>query len=94
MYIDGTLLHMADTAREARARARGAWPIERHALDEAPSEILRDAKAEFVIVGAHALAAHGLPRATGDLDILVRPDSINAHRVFEALAQFGAAATR
>lgn len=51
---------------------------------------LRDAAADFVIVGAHALAAHGLPRATGDLDILVRPDAANAHRVFTALAQFGA----
>jgi hypothetical protein len=27
---------------------------------------------EFVVVGAHALAAHGAPRATGDLDLLVR----------------------
>lgn len=34
---------------------------------------LSEAGAEFLIVGAHALAAHGLPRATGDLDIWVRP---------------------
>jgi hypothetical protein len=51
---------------------------------------LREANAEFVIVGAHALAAHGLPRATGDLDVLVRPDAANAVRVYGALAQFGA----
>lgn len=53
-------------------------------------QCLRDAKAEFVIVGAHALAAHGLPRATGDLDILVNPSAENAARVFGALAAFGA----
>ena len=51
---------------------------------------LRDAGAEFVIVGAHALAAHGLPRATGDLDVLVRPSAHNAELVYRALAAFGA----
>jgi len=35
---------------------------------------LSAAGVEFLIVGAHALAAHGRPRATGDLDIWVRPD--------------------
>lgn len=45
---------------------------------------------EFVIVGAHALATHGLPRATGDIDILVRPSDENADRVMAALARFGA----
>jgi hypothetical protein len=34
---------------------------------------------EFVVVGAHALAAHGHVRATRDLDVWVRPDSTNAH---------------
>ena len=51
---------------------------------------LRDAGVEFVIVGAHALAAHGLPRATGDLDVLVRSTAGNADRVYRALAAFGA----
>jgi hypothetical protein len=46
--------------------------------------------AEFLVVGAHALAAHGLPRATGDLDIWVRADERNAPRVLEALRRFGA----
>jgi hypothetical protein len=46
--------------------------------------------AEFIVVGAHALAAHGHPRATGDLDIWVRPTSENAARVWRALARFGA----
>jgi hypothetical protein len=45
---------------------------------------------DFVVVGAHALAAHGLPRATGDIDIFVRPAADNALRVMNALARFGA----
>ena len=45
---------------------------------------------EFVVVGAHALAAHGLPRATGDIDVLVRPSAENADRVMRALVDFGA----
>jgi hypothetical protein len=45
---------------------------------------------DFVIVGAHALASHGSPRATGDLDILVRADEVNAKRVMRALTRFGA----
>src|SRR5439155_13110329 len=48
------------------------------------------AGAEFLIVGAHALAAHGLPRATGDLDLWVRPTPANAERVLAALRTFGA----
>jgi hypothetical protein len=45
---------------------------------------------EFLIVGAHALAAHGIPRATGDLDIWIRPTRANAERAHAALARFGA----
>ena len=48
------------------------------------------AGAEFLVGGAHALAAHGLPRATGDIDILVRPTPANAERVMRALVDFGA----
>ena len=51
---------------------------------------LSAARAEFLVVGAHALAAHGLPRATGDLDIWVRAEPENALRVLEALRAFGA----
>lgn len=53
-------------------------------------QALTDAQVDFVIVGAHAMAAHGLPRATGDIDILVRPDAHNAARVLLALRAFGA----
>lgn len=53
-------------------------------------EALIDADVEFVIVGAHALAVHGVPRATGDIDVLVRPSPENAGRVIAALLAFGA----
>jgi hypothetical protein len=52
---------------------------------------LSAAGARFLIVGAHALAAHGAPRATGDLDIWIRATPDNAARVLEALRSFGAA---
>jgi len=45
---------------------------------------------EFLVVGAYAMAAHGLPRATGDIDIWVRPTRPNAERVMRALQGFGA----
>ncbi len=46
--------------------------------------------AEFLIVGAHALAAHGRPRATGDLDLWIHATPENARRIWEALVAFGA----
>ncbi len=45
---------------------------------------------EYLVVGAHALAAHGHVRATEDLDIWVRPEPENAKRVLTALRAFGA----
>jgi hypothetical protein len=45
---------------------------------------------EFLVVGAHALAAHGVPRVTGDLDLWVRPTPANAQLVWRALSDFGA----
>lgn len=56
-------------------------------------EILQElsaAGADFLVVGAHALAAHERPRATGDIDIWVRATPNNAKRVWKALVQFGA----
>jgi hypothetical protein len=44
---------------------------------------------EFVIVGAYALAHHGAPRFTGDLDVLIRPSVENAERLLDALRTFG-----
>ena len=51
---------------------------------------LLEEKAEFILVGAYALAVHGFPRATGDIDIFVCPSKENAHRVYKALKKFGA----
>lgn len=51
---------------------------------------LSDAEAEFLIVGAYAMAAHGVPRNTGDLDIWVRPTPENARKVWKALLAFKA----
>ena len=48
---------------------------------------------EFVIVDAYALAYHGAPRFTGDLDLMVRPTVANAARLLKALAAFGFPAT-
>jgi hypothetical protein len=45
---------------------------------------------EYLIVGAHALAAHGHVRATKDLDLWVRPEKSNAQKVLRALSDFGA----
>ena len=39
------------------------------------------------------MAAHGHPRATGDIDLWVRSTSTNANRVLEALSAFGAPLT-
>lgn len=44
----------------------------------------------FLVVGAHALAAHGVPRVTGDLDVWVEPAPANAASVWQALVEFGA----
>ena len=51
-----------------------------------------DAGVEYILVGAHALAAHGLVRGTGDIDLWVRATDANAARVRRALLAFGAPA--
>lgn len=51
---------------------------------------LHRAGARFVVVGGHAVAYHGHPRATKDIDVLVAADADNAKRVYAALAAFGA----
>jgi predicted nucleotidyltransferase len=51
---------------------------------------LSDEKVKFLLVGAYALAAHGYPRATMDIDIWVMPSPQNADAVLRALRRFGA----
>jgi hypothetical protein len=56
------------------------------------SELLRlfaDFQVEYAIVGGYALAFHGAPRYTGDLDVLVSTRPENAKRIMEALQEFG-----
>ena len=52
--------------------------------------ILNAHRVKYLIVGAYAVAIHAQPRATKDLDILVKADPENAKAVFAALAEFGA----
>jgi len=49
---------------------------------------LNDQGARYLIVGAHAVALHGRPRATKDLDILIEDSDANATRVLAALRAF------
>jgi hypothetical protein len=51
--------------------------------------LLNSTGVEFVVVGGHAVAFHGHPRLTGDIDILLRPTPDNAARVLRALNDFG-----
>jgi hypothetical protein len=48
------------------------------------------AEAEYLVIGAYAMSAHGFSRSTGDIDIWVRPTPENAVRVMAALRKFGA----
>ncbi len=52
-------------------------------------ELFNKHKVEYLIVGGYALAFHGAPRFTGDIDLLVRPVSENAGRILAALDEFG-----
>jgi len=53
-------------------------------------DALDEAGARYLVVGAHALAAHGLPRATADFDVWVEATHENARAVMQALVAFGA----
>jgi uncharacterized nucleotidyltransferase DUF6036 len=62
-------------------------------LNEDYKEILlalADEKVKYLLIGAYALAAHGYPRATMDIDIWVMPSPQNADAVMRALRRFGA----
>jgi len=51
--------------------------------------VLNKNKVEYVIVGSFALAFHGYPRATGDIDFWIRPTPVNIKALFRVLGQFG-----
>ena len=52
-------------------------------------ELLNFHKVDYLIVGAHALAFHGRPRHTGDLDIWIKPSIDNASKMLLVLKDFG-----
>ena len=52
--------------------------------------ILNEHRVKYLVIGAYAVGVHAQPRATKDLDILVKADAENAKAVFAALAKFGA----
>jgi predicted nucleotidyltransferase len=51
--------------------------------------LLNSHRVEFVVVGGHAVAFHGHPRFTGDIDLLIRPTRENAEAVLRVLRDFG-----
>ena len=52
-------------------------------------ELLNSHKVDYLVVGAHALAWHGLPRYTKDIDFFINPDPDNADIMIEVLNAFG-----
>ena len=52
--------------------------------------ILSEKKVKFLLIGAYAMAAHGYPRSTMDIDLFVMPEPENAYLVLQALDEFGA----
>ncbi len=53
-------------------------------------QLLLEEQVDFMIIGAYALGVHGYPRATGDIDIWIKPNDINSKKIYKALAKFGA----
>jgi hypothetical protein len=84
----------AECIEMMRTLARSAWAfMGKPAVDPDFRDILSEFSAEgveFLLVGAYAMAAYGVPRATGDLDLWIRPSADNASRVLRALGRFGA----
>src|SRR5688572_31893355 len=75
--------------RGGSASNSGSSPTPANAMNEDFRDLLlafAEAKVRFLIVGAYALAVHGHPRATGDLDVWIDPTPANARRTYEALA--------
>jgi predicted nucleotidyltransferase len=52
-------------------------------------ELLNHHHVDYMVVGAHALAFHGRPRHTGDLDIWIKPSHENASKIVEVIRDFG-----
>ena len=52
-------------------------------------KLLNSKKIEYLVIGGYAVAFHGHPRATGDLDIWIAISEDNSHKIVEALKEFG-----
>ena len=52
-------------------------------------QLLNSKKIEYLVVGGYAVAFHGHPRATGDIDVWIAMSEDNAHKTVEALNEFG-----
>ncbi len=52
-------------------------------------KLLKEHKADFVVIGSTAFPVHGYARATLDIDIFIRPSAGNAQKVWDALSEFG-----
>jgi len=52
-------------------------------------ELLNSHRVEYLVVGGYALAFHGVPRFTGDIDLFVKPEDANAKRILSVLDEFG-----
>lgn len=53
-------------------------------------EALNECRAQYLVIGAHALGMYAEPRSTKDLDVWINPTRINAKRVMTVLRAFGA----
>ena len=93
MGADGSRRPRLPSSRNARSHRGGCSPRRRDALNEDFLDMLAAllaVDARFVVVGAHAMAVHGVPRATGDLDIWIDTHPANTKKVWQALVRFGA----
>jgi hypothetical protein len=52
-------------------------------------ESLNAEETEYVVIGGYAVAFHGAPRFTGDIDVFVRPSGPNGAKIVAALSRFG-----
>jgi hypothetical protein len=52
-------------------------------------DLLNKHQVDYMVVGAHALAYHGRPRHTGDLDIWIKPSEVNARKMVKVIDDFG-----
>lgn len=52
-------------------------------------ELLNKNNVKYLIIGGYALAIHGYPRYTNDLDIWILVDNLNAKNIIKSIEQFG-----